>query len=84
MEETKKLVRETSRDAEVVLHVTDISDDTSVKAMVDDCLAKFGRIDFACNNAGIAMSNVLTADMDMKTFDKIFDVNLKGVGLSVP
>lgn len=79
LEKTKSLVQEISPDAKVILHKTDVSSDPSVQDMVNQCIQGFGRIDFACNNAGIAMSNVPSVEVSMETFDKVHNVNLKGV-----
>lgn len=83
LSKTKELIAAESADVEVVTHITDVTDDTSVKDMVDKCIETFGRIDFACNNAGMAMPNILTTDIEMKAFDKIFDVNVKSVSCEV-
>lgn len=79
LETTAKLVGLVDGSIRVATHVADLTDDAAVKNMVDTCIQEFGRIDFACNNAGIAMPNLLTVDIPMKTFDKVFDVNLKTV-----
>jgi NAD(P)-dependent dehydrogenase (short-subunit alcohol dehydrogenase family) len=79
LERTKSLVLEVSAQAKVILHKVDVTNDASVRGMVDKCGEEFGRIDFACNNAGIAMSNVRSVDITVETFEKVHDVNLKGV-----
>lgn len=40
---------------------------------------EYGRIDIASNNAGIGTTNVKTADATLEHFDKICDINAKGV-----
>ena len=44
--------------------------------IVDNCIAKFGRIDILFNNAGFTIFGLLS-DQPIKTYDTIFDVNLK-------
>jgi len=51
LEETKALVEAKGRRMEI--GSTDVTDTAAVKAMVDDAIAKFGRIDILVNNAGI-------------------------------
>ena len=40
----------------------DVSNDNEVAAMVDETVSKFGRLDYAFNNAGIEGSAAPTAD----------------------
>lgn len=60
---------------------TDVSDATNVERMVGKCVADFGRIDCAINNAGVELEWAPLADADEDLFDKIIAVNLKGVWL---
>lgn len=59
----------------------DVSDSKSVKAMVDQTVEWFGRIDCAFNNAGVMEENEKLADVDEDRWDRIIGVNLKGVFL---
>jgi NAD(P)-dependent dehydrogenase (short-subunit alcohol dehydrogenase family) len=59
----------------------DVSNSQSVKAMVDQTLACYGRLDCAFNNAGIMEENAKLADLDEAMFDRIVAVNMKGVFL---
>ncbi|WP_130862625.1 SDR family NAD(P)-dependent oxidoreductase [Bacilliculturomica massiliensis] len=60
-----------------LVYDTDITDVKAVNAMVDDVIAKWGKIDILVNNAGIYPA-VLCVDVDEAHFDKVVDVNLKG------
>lgn len=79
LQQTSQLLKEAAPTAVVVLHAANMSEDVQVKEMVDKCIEVFGRLDFACNNAGIAMSNVKTADVDLELFEKVHNVNSRGV-----
>jgi len=57
----------------------DVSDDAQVAAMVDQTVATFGRIDAAFNNAGVMAKVAETADSTLEEFDRVMDINLKGV-----
>ncbi|MDH5180729.1 MAG: SDR family oxidoreductase [Gammaproteobacteria bacterium] len=60
----------------------DISDETAVRSMLDSTIKHYGRLDHACNNAGILGSMLpLTADYSVDTFDKVIAVNLRGTWL---
>lgn len=59
----------------------DVSDGTQVKNAIEKTVALYGRLDYAFNNAGIQARNVFTADMDEKEYDRVMDINLKGVWL---
>jgi len=58
----------------------DVSKKAEVRAMVEATVTEFGRLDFACNNAGIhePMPESLT-ELDEDLWDRIMAVNLKGV-----
>ena len=57
----------------------DVTRDADVAALVDAALQTYGRLDFAFNNAGIEIEQSKLADGDEETFDRIMDVNVKGV-----
>ncbi len=59
----------------------DVSKASDVKATVDAVVKKFGRLDFAFNNAGVEGKPALTADCSEENWGKTLDVNLKGVWL---
>jgi len=66
----------------------DVTKAADVKAMVDGAVAAYGRLDCAYNNAGIAghqvdASGKLTHEWSEKSFDRMIEVNLKGVWLSM-
>jgi NAD(P)-dependent dehydrogenase (short-subunit alcohol dehydrogenase family) len=66
----------------------DVTRDKDVKAMLDDTIVAFGRLDCAFNNAGIAAYQVdaagkKTAEWSETSFDRMIAVNLKSVWLSM-
>ncbi len=60
---------------------TDVGKAESVAALVEKTVAAYGRLDIAVNNAGIDPEVVPDADWDEAVFDRIQNVNLKGVFL---
>lgn len=56
----------------------DVTDRESVKSMVRDVLNAYGTIEVLLNNAGIVLDKTLLKLPD-EWFDKVIDVNLKGV-----
>ena len=60
---------------------TDVSVDAEVEAMVDFAVASFGGLDFAFNNAGIAGPMADTVGYSEEDFDRVIEINLKGVWL---
>ncbi|XP_068110072.1 D-threitol dehydrogenase-like isoform X2 [Hyperolius riggenbachi] len=61
-----------------VAMAADISQEKDVKRVVDEIVANWGRIDIACNNAGINM-NSASEDTTLEEWDKTFNVNLRGL-----
>lgn len=56
----------------------DVTNRSSVDKMIEDTIKEFGRLDVIVNNAGITMDATL-AKMTEEQWDKVIDVNLKGV-----
>ena len=79
LQATQAMITKISSHAKTTIYKADVSDEVSVEAMVDKCLEIYGRLDFACNNAGIGMGNIPTTEIDVKTFDRVHHVNFKGV-----
>jgi len=61
----------------------DVSCSASVQAMVAATTARWGRLDVAFNNAGVDLHGPLVTELDEEVWDRIIDVNLKGVFLSM-
>lgn len=64
----------------------DVTESAAVKAMIDQVVATYGRIDCAFNNAGIAgyqvdASGKRTHEWGVDSFDRMIAVNLRGVWL---
>lgn len=80
---TTKLLR--SRGATVVVFdrtphdvVCDVSDDPSVRAGVDEVIARHGRLDIVINNAGIGSTGAVE-DNDDAEWLRVYDVNVLGL-----
>jgi len=64
------------------IHVTcDVSQDTDVAQLIDATVRTYGRLDYACNNAGIEGVQTPTADYPADQWDRVLAVNLTGVWL---
>ena len=59
----------------------DVGNAASVKAMVDRTIELYGRLDCAFNNAGIMEESCKLGDLEEDMWDRIVDVNMKGVWL---
>lgn len=57
----------------------DVSDESAVAAMIEQTVATFGRLDMAFNNAGIMTAAVETADASSADFERLSNINLRGV-----
>ena len=57
----------------------DVTNDQQVMSLVDATLEAYGKLDIAFNNAGIEIEQSKLADGEESVFDKIMDVNVKGV-----
>ena len=76
-EETAALVRAQGGDA--IFVATDVSRQQDSQALVEKTLAHYGRLDIACNNAGIGGPVARTADYPLEGWAKVIDINLSAV-----
>ena len=61
---------------------TDVTKATGVEAMIAACVTNYGGLDYAVNNAGIEGTPFIpTAKYEEEVWDKVIDINLKGVWL---
>lgn len=80
-EETIRQVKQAGGDGIFVR--TDVTNESEVKALVDKTVSTYGRLDYAFNNAGIGDDMKPLTDQNADTFDKIMNVNVKGVWLAM-
>jgi len=79
-EETVDII--TGRGGKAVFRYCDVSKTEDVKALMENIIRDFGRLEYACNNAGIHNPDIeILPDADEDTWDRIIAVNLKGVFL---
>jgi NAD(P)-dependent dehydrogenase (short-subunit alcohol dehydrogenase family) len=57
----------------------DVTKDQDVKTLVEGTLEAYGQLDIAFNNAGIEIEQSKLADGEEDVYDKIMEVNVKGV-----
>ncbi|MGO4762776.1 SDR family oxidoreductase [Cupriavidus sp. 2KB_3] len=79
MAETLERVR--AIDGEVEAHCCDVTDAAAVTAMVDACIARFGRVDVLVNNVGGSAKGG-PVELSEETWDIQMDFNLKSVFLT--
>jgi NAD(P)-dependent dehydrogenase (short-subunit alcohol dehydrogenase family) len=78
-EETARLIRESGREAIYVR--ADVSKEAEVEALISRIVEAFDRLDFAFNNAGIEGHSDSTIECTEENWDRVIDINLKGVWL---
>jgi len=62
---------------------TDVRQAEQVKAFVDACVTKYGRLDVAFNNAGVDFPPNAIADTPISEFDDLMNTNARGVFLGM-
>jgi len=78
--ETVAMIKETGGEANFVQ--TDVTKTTEVEALIAACVTNYGGLDYAVNNAGIEGTPfTLAAEYEEEIWDKVIDINLKGVWL---
>ncbi|MGE0079661.1 MAG: glucose 1-dehydrogenase [Thiohalomonadaceae bacterium] len=76
-EETARMVREAGGEAMFVQ--TNVTDPASCETLVNAAVNTYGRLDVACNNAGIGGEQAPSAEYGIDAWRQVIDVNLSGV-----
>ena len=76
-QETARLVQSAGGDA--LFEAADVGNAEHSRALVARALAHYGRLDVACNNAGIAGALLPTADYPVDAWAQVINTNLSGV-----
>ncbi|HTW87474.1 MAG TPA: 3-oxoacyl-ACP reductase family protein [Candidatus Binataceae bacterium] len=78
-EETASRVRQSG--GEVLALKTEVTNEQSARAMVEETVKRFGRIDVLVNNAGIfgGLKNTPFEQLDEAEWDRVMAVNVKGL-----
>lgn len=77
--ETVELIRKDG--GEAIFVKADISSAADVSALIAKTVETYGRLDCACNNAGIEGKIAPLAEQDEADFDRVLTINAKGVFL---
>jgi NAD(P)-dependent dehydrogenase (short-subunit alcohol dehydrogenase family) len=76
-EETVSRIQEQGGEAFFVK--ADVSKPADCESLVQQTLEHFGRLDFACNNAGITGEQNSVADYSLESWQQVIDINLSSV-----
>ena len=79
MQETLNMIK--AAGSEGIFIKCDVAKSSDVKAMIDETIKIFGRLDFAFNNAGVEGAFAIAQDCTEENWDRTMAVNLKGVWL---
>ena len=77
--ETVRLIQ--AADGEGMFCRCDVSQPAEVEALFKTLLQAYGRLDYACNNAGIGGTTALTADYPAEIWNRVLAINLTGAWL---
>ena len=80
-EETLELVKKAGSDG--IFVKTDVTRENEVEQLVELAVGKYGRLDYAFNNAAMVEDSTSFVDQTSAVFDNIMNVNVKGVWLSM-
>ncbi|ETI21718.1 hypothetical protein G647_08065 [Cladophialophora carrionii CBS 160.54] len=81
LQQTREMLEKDQPLAQVELYQGNVAEESSVKRMVSQCVELYGRLDVACNNAGISGGSARTSDLAVEDFDRLCSVNQLGVFL---
>lgn len=80
-EETVSLIKESG--GEAIFFETNVLVANQVREAVNTTVSAFGGLHILFNNAGIANSEVKSVDLSEEEWDRVIDINLKGVFLGI-
>jgi NAD(P)-dependent dehydrogenase (short-subunit alcohol dehydrogenase family) len=83
LDEVAASINETAGDAVCVPLTGDVTNSEDIQAMFSTADDRFGGVDIVYNNAGIGRNEGNVRDCPEDLFDRIIDVNLKGVWLGM-
>ncbi len=75
-EETVEMIKSIGGNADVIR--CDISKEVDVEKLVAETIAKYGRLDFAVNNAAMIPETGLLADTNSENWEQVIQTNLTG------
>ena len=78
-DETVRMIQDTGGQA--IFVKVDVTKADEVEAMVKNAVETYGRLDCAHNNAGIEGATASIIDLEERDWDRVIDINLKGVWL---
>lgn len=76
--ETRAKVNDANPQTKCAYRICDVTDESQIRAAVDDCVAQFGGIDVADSNAGYLDKWVKIGESDTASWWRSWEVNLKG------
>ena len=63
---------------------TDVGDETQIQNLIEQTVAKYGKLDIAFNNAGVEGEfGIVTVEQTAEHYQSVFDINVKGVLLAM-
>jgi NAD(P)-dependent dehydrogenase (short-subunit alcohol dehydrogenase family) len=75
--ETVRMVEEMGGEATFVR--ADVGNRDECRALVERTVSHFGRLDIACNNAGVSGASAPTGEYDVDDWDRVIRINLSSV-----
>ncbi|KAL6796096.1 hypothetical protein GGI42DRAFT_103553 [Trichoderma sp. SZMC 28013] len=82
LEAHKKEINQLHPNVEIHTRQFDASDEGKVKAVVDDAMERYGRLDVFFANAGITGPNVIFTDISVEDFMNVYKINTLSVFLA--
>lgn len=76
LNETEEIIQNSG--GKVFAISSDVSKEADVKKLVEATIKKFGKLDGACNNAGVGGELNTTADYTVEEWDRVININLRG------
>ncbi len=80
-QETVKQISDAGETASFIR--TDVTKEADVKNLINHAVSEYGGLHFAFNNAGTEGDTATIVDDTEKNFNRVFDVNVKGLWLSM-
>lgn len=73
------IARIKSKGGEATFVKSDVGSEDAVRALVEETVSIYGKLDGAVNNAGISTDAALFADLDTQKFQDMLQINVLGL-----
>ncbi|KAK8209081.1 hypothetical protein M8818_003776 [Zalaria obscura] len=82
LQDTERIIKSEFPDVDVLQYTLDVSQEDDVAGLLKATIDRFGRVDYACNAAGVLGPDKRSHELSSKEFDQIVGIDYRGCWLT--